>query len=108
MASRGLRVAEAPQSETNTAVFDGGQWLLDVRLTEQSELLDAVEAAREEGVTVAGRWHGEPDWIQGDETPDGYRFVAMLEEHPFGFDFGGGAAYVFADDDHHAKVLWQQ
>ncbi|WP_144758272.1 DUF1963 domain-containing protein [Curtobacterium sp. 9128] len=105
---RDLRLAEAPTSPSDTAVVPGRPWLLGVRRTDASEHVDAVTRARADGVTVAGQWGGSPPWIQEDETPDGYRFLAMLDEEPLGVNLGSaGAAYVFVDDRGHAKVVTQ-
>lgn len=106
--STGLHLAEAPESESGTAVFDEGAWLLQVQPGDHTDWPAAADEGRSAGHVVAGQLGGEPLWIQGDETPDAHRFVAMLMEMPFGFNFGGGWAYVFADDAGHAKVLWQQ
>jgi hypothetical protein len=95
-----------------------------------TEVADAsYEEAREQwaskgtGRTVLGQLLGEPDWIQGDETPncnscaEPMRFVAQLEEgpdlapgHDTSMNFGGGCAYVFECecDSLHGKMLWQQ
>ncbi|MGJ5748819.1 hypothetical protein FB563_6379 [Streptomyces puniciscabiei] len=68
---------------------------------------------------VLGRLGGEPDWIQGDETPDcpscaaRMTFTAELEE---GYDFatsanfgGGGRGYVFhCRSCTEAAFLWQR
>jgi hypothetical protein len=67
---------------------------------------------------VLGKLFGEPDWIQGDETPDcdccnkPMRFVAQLEEGPdykTAMNFGGGGmAYLFdCTTGKTAKFLWQ-
>lgn len=55
---------------------------------------------------------GEPEWLQGDETPgDGYRLVAQLaaELLPFEVNFGdGGVGYVFlSPDGREGRFLWQ-
>jgi hypothetical protein len=68
---------------------------------------------------VLGRWGGEPDWLQNDETPNcpsceaDMAFVAELEE---GHDFatsanfgGGGRGYVFTCQPcSEAAFLWQR
>ncbi|MCS5493808.1 hypothetical protein [Curtobacterium flaccumfaciens] len=104
---RDLHPAGRPASPSGTAVLTGEPWLLGVHQAGTDDYSDALIEARADGVTVAGQWGGNPAWIQNDETPDGYRFVAMLDEDPLGSNFGGGSAYVFADGHGHAKVLTQ-
>ncbi|MBT1582769.1 hypothetical protein [Curtobacterium flaccumfaciens] len=104
---RDLHPAGRPASPSGTAVLTGEPWLLGVHQAGADDYSDALIEARADGVTVAGQWGGNPAWIQNDETPDGYRFVAMLDEDPLGSNFGGGSAYVFADGHGHAKVLTQ-
>ncbi|WP_412163040.1 hypothetical protein [Curtobacterium flaccumfaciens] len=104
---RDLHPAGRPASPSGTAVLTGEPWLLGVHQAGTDDYSDALFEARADGVTVAGQWGGNPAWIQNDETPDGYRFVAMLDEDPLGSNFGGGSAYVFADGHGHAKVLTQ-
>ncbi|WNY34368.1 hypothetical protein Q9Q99_02690 [Curtobacterium flaccumfaciens] len=104
---RDLHPAGRPASSSGTAVMAGAPWLLGVHQAAADDYSDALAEARADGVTVAGQWGGRPAWIQNDETPDGYRFVAMLDEDPLGVNFGGGSAYVFADGHGHAKVLTQ-
>ncbi|WP_327432648.1 hypothetical protein [Streptomyces sp. NBC_01236] len=92
---------------------------------EGETLLGAVTALRRHPADtpteepVLGRLGGEPDWLQGDETPDCPRcagrmaFVAELEE---GCDFatsanfgGGGRGYVFGCRPCvEAAFLWQR
>ncbi|WP_406861342.1 hypothetical protein ABZO31_13150 [Streptomyces sp. HUAS MG47] len=87
--------------------------------------LDAVTALRlhpeltPTDAPVLGRWGGEPDWVQGDETPIcpsctvPMGFTAELEE---GYDFatsanfgGGGRGYVFSCRPcGGAAFLWQR
>jgi hypothetical protein len=72
---------------------------------------------------VVGQWHGTPDWIRDDQTPEcdicgtPMLFVAQLDEghddpvtglSPY-VDFGTGEAYVFENACEHlgAKHLWQ-
>jgi hypothetical protein len=59
---------------------------------------------------------GEPNWIQGDETPDGWRLLLQLPESPkvngrsveTNLNFGTGSAYVFVSPDYSQGVLlWQ-
>ncbi|MBN9419421.1 MAG: DUF1963 domain-containing protein [Candidatus Eremiobacteraeota bacterium] len=67
---------------------------------------------------VLGIWGGEPDWLQGDDTPrcpgceQEMSFVAQLEEgpdHRYSANFGGGCGYAFACDGcEQALFLWQQ
>jgi hypothetical protein len=91
---------------------------------EGETLLGAVTALRPHPADVPteelvlGRLGGEPDWIQGDETPDcpscaaRMAFTAELEE---GHDFatsanfgGGGRGYVFdCRPCGEAAFLWQ-
>lgn len=104
---RDLHPAGRPASPSGTAVLTGEPWLLGVHQVGADDYYEALIEARADGVTVAGQWGGNPAWIQNDETPDGYRFVAMLDEDPLGSNFGGGSAYVFADGHGHAKVLTQ-
>ncbi|MCS5522111.1 hypothetical protein NY551_05120 [Curtobacterium flaccumfaciens pv. oortii] len=104
---RDLHPAGRPASPSGTAVLTGEPWLLGVHQAGTDDYSDALFEAGADGVTVAGQWGGNPAWIQNDETPDGYRFVAMLDEDPLGSNFGGGSAYVFADGHGHAKVLTQ-
>lgn len=104
---RDLHPAGRPASPSGTAVLTDESWLLGVHQAGADDYSDALIEARADGVTVAGQWGGNPAWIQNDETPDGYRFVAMLDEDPLGSNFGGGSAYVFADGHGHAKVLTQ-
>lgn len=104
---RDLHPAGRPASSSGTAVMAGAPWLLGMHQAAADDYSDALAEARADGVTVAGQWGGRPAWIQNDETPDGYRFVAMLDEDPLGVNFGGGSAYVFADGHGHAKVLTQ-
>jgi len=80
-----------------------------------------AESADKSGRHILGYIGGEPEWIQGDESPtcdvDGTTmdFVALIEEGiiPEGSrstiaNFGGGgAAYVF-ECEHQTKYLWQQ
>lgn len=66
---------------------------------------------------VLGQWGGEPEWIQGDETPDctscerPMAFVAMLNEGrgpDVEANFGTGDAYAFACSGcDQAAFLWQ-
>lgn len=67
---------------------------------------------------VLGKLYGEPNWIQGEETPvcdcchKPMRFVAQLEEGPYystAMNFGaGGIAYLFdCKQGKTAKFLWQ-
>ena len=72
---------------------------------------------------VFGQWHGTPDWIQGDETPEcatcgtPMAFVAQLDEgedEGAGYvasyvNYGTGDAYVFENACEHlgAAHLWQ-
>jgi hypothetical protein len=67
---------------------------------------------------VMGTLGGEPDWLQGDETPncpgcsEEMSFVAQLEEgpdHRFSANFGGGSGFAFACFAcERAAFLWQQ
>ena len=91
-----------------------------VKLVEREE--DDYDSARENWTgnrrEVLGQLYGEPDWIQGDETPEcdccnkNMRFVAQLEEgpdHKTAMNFGGGGvAYLFdCEEGKTAKFLWQ-
>ncbi len=57
--------------------------------------------------------HGQPDWLQYDETPDDTaQFLYQLDSFidPDGYlTFGdGGTAYLFVSPDHRqARILWQ-
>ncbi|GGS56605.1 hypothetical protein GCM10010238_52450 [Streptomyces griseoviridis] len=93
--------------------------------TEGETLLGAVTTLRPHpadspaSTPVVGRLGGEPDWIQGDETPacpdcaTRMTFTAELEE---GSDFttsanfgGGGRGYVFhCRPCNEAAFLWQR
>lgn len=88
---------------------------------------DSYDRARESwsshtgkgGHQILGQLGGQPEWIQGDETPgcdqcgQGMRFVAQLEEgpdHQTAMNFGGGGcAYLFQCQhcEASAKLLWQ-
>lgn len=68
---------------------------------------------------VLGKLGGNPDWLQGDETPTcnvcgkAMHFVAELEEgpdHKTAMNLGSGMAYVFicTPCDGPAQFLWQQ
>lgn len=53
-----------------------------------------------------------PIWLQGDETPSGYSFVASIPSQVDGGNEividGYGTAYVFVNDDQtEARMLWQ-
>ncbi|MEE1927366.1 hypothetical protein V1J52_04070 [Streptomyces sp. TRM 70351] len=79
------------------------------------------EWAEVEGRTrrgVLGQWGGEPEWLQGEETPacpgcgEPMGFVAQLEEgrdHTTAANFGGGGcAYAFVCGPcARAAFLWQ-
>lgn len=67
---------------------------------------------------ILGQLAGEPEWLQGDETPTcdachkPMQLVAQLEEGPeadTAMNFGGGCADVFqcTCDGARAKLLWQ-
>lgn len=109
----------APVPEADRPLVSEDRWELDEVEREEASYDEARHAWAEEEesapTNVAGLWGGDPDWIQGEETPDcpdcgePMRFVAMLEEGRPGFTFGGGGcAYVFscADDDR-AAMLYQ-
>lgn len=55
----------------------------------------------------------EPEWLQGDELPDGYVFVAQVPSQIDGGQLinigdGFGTAYVFmSDDNESARMVWQ-
>lgn len=51
-----------------------------------------------------------PEWLQGDETPEGYHFVLQVSSHESGLNIGAGygTVYVFiSDDEKQGRVLWQ-
>lgn len=98
-----------------------------LRKTEYNAILkednaDSYESARANwqgrGREILGQLFGQPDWIQGDDTPKcdccqkPMRFVAQIEEGPeylasmnFG---GGGVAFLFdCPKGKTAKFLWQ-
>ncbi|MFD8910234.1 hypothetical protein [Streptomyces sp. NPDC059575] len=91
---------------------------------EGETLLGAVTALRPHPAgtpatePVLGRLGGEPDWIQGDETPDcpscatRMTFTAELEEgadFATSANFGGGRGYVFhCHPCGEAAFLWQR
>lgn len=55
----------------------------------------------------------EPVWLQGDETPEGFRFLCQIPSQVDGGDLinigdAYGDAYIFISDDNKTgKVLWQ-
>jgi hypothetical protein len=108
----------------NRAYLLAGELLPATVPVEGKTLLGAVTALRPQSgdvrtdKPVLGQLGGEPDWIQGDETPDcpscaaRMTFIAELEE---GHDFstsanfgGGGRGYVFSCRPcSEAAFLWQ-
>lgn len=51
-----------------------------------------------------------PEWLQGDETPEGYHFVLQVSSHESGLNIGDGygTVYIFvSDDEKQGRVLWQ-
>lgn len=51
-----------------------------------------------------------PEWLQGDETPEGFHFVLQVSSHESGLNIGAGygTVYVFvSDDEKQGRVLWQ-
>jgi hypothetical protein len=69
------------------------------------------------GRDILGQLHGQPNWIQDDETPkceccqQNMRFVAQLEEGPeyeTAMNFAGGCGFLFdCPEGKTAKFLWQ-
>lgn len=55
----------------------------------------------------------EPEWLQGDETPEGFVFVAQIPSQVDGGEIinigdGYGTVYVFADlESNNARMVWQ-
>lgn len=59
---------------------------------------------------------GLPDWIQGDETPVGWRLLLQMHDYPWvggtsidtNWNFGTGSCYVFISPDYcQGILLWQ-
>jgi hypothetical protein len=59
---------------------------------------------------------GVPDWIQGDEMPEGWRLLLQMSEHPWvdgealqtNLNFGRGSCYVLISPDcSEGFLLWQ-
>lgn len=51
-----------------------------------------------------------PEWLQGDETPEGYKFLLQVSSHESGLNIGDGygTVYIFiSNDEKQGKVLWQ-
>lgn len=84
---------------------------------EANDYENAIEKCEFNDRDVLGFQFGEPEWIQGDETPncnccnDKMRFVALLEEGSdmrTAMNFGGGTGYLFdCKARKTAKFLWQ-
>ncbi len=105
VSGRDLHLAEPPTAD---AITSSEPHLLGVRTYDAESFHDAAAAASADGCIVAGQYGGTPDWFQSDETPaDASTFVASLVEHPAGFNFGGGSAYIFTDGAGAAKLLLQ-
>lgn len=83
---------------------------------------DSYDIARSnwqgKGREILGQLNGQPEWIQGDETPTcdccqkNMRFIAQLEEGPdysTAMNFGGGGVGFLFDcpQGKTAKFLWQ-
>jgi hypothetical protein len=98
-----------PEVSTATSVERAEQNYGEARRAWAAENGDAT-------LDVLGQLGGEPDWIQGDETPTcptcgkPMQLVVQLEQgHGQEMNFGGGSAYAFAcHEDRQAAFLWQQ
>ncbi len=102
-----------PEIALRKTAYSGKVIEMDVENYE--EALDKWEGNARD---ILGSLYGEPDWIQGEETPscdccnEKMRFVAQLEEgtdHNTAMNFGGGGiAYLFdCSKGKTAKFLWQ-
>ncbi|WAJ31621.1 hypothetical protein [Antarcticirhabdus aurantiaca] len=118
-ATDGLRIAPAPSDgETVRATLYGAR-VERVRASSYDEARSGW-SERHPGRQreVLGQIGGEPDWLQGDETPrcdhcnEPMRFVAQIEEGPdydTGMNFAGGCGYLFECGcvGGRGKFLWQ-
>lgn len=127
---------EEPLPFFGSVIFDGKTAELFLGSTDnQSWLLEggsncvSVDGEFPEWVTVkpvgepvlytdAGVWGTddtlpEPEWLQGDETPDGFEFVAQIPSQIDGGEVinigdGYGTAYVFVQPGtNNARMVWQ-
>jgi uncharacterized protein YwqG len=71
----------------------------------------AIDVAPAEPATTSNRLGGEPEWLQGDETPaDGWRLLVQLDSSTdlFTVDFGEGVGYGFVSPDGaEGRFVWQ-
>jgi hypothetical protein len=117
-----------PEGGENAVIVQPGGRLQMLRRTIHDDPAPQVVIPQAEGPTIApdhrlvrvepdGEWRlqfvdGEPEWLQGDETPgEGYRLVAQLaaELLPFTINFCDvGVGYVFLSaDGREGRFLWQ-
>lgn len=92
----------------NCVAVDGKlpEWVTGVKISEEVLCIP-------EGVWGTDDTLNEPEWLQGDETPEGFRFVAQIPSQIDGGEAvnigdGYGTAYIFADSEvNTARMVWQ-
>lgn len=92
----------------NCVLVDGGEWpeWVEVKsVTEPVLFSDRCFATDDERT--------EPKWLQGEETPEGFEYVAQIPSQVDGGEVinigeGYGTAYVFwSHDGSKARMVWQ-
>lgn len=113
----GVEVPVEPPSDGVVSL--DGQWSARTVLADGDTYEQAREASEEPRRQILGRLRGEPEWLQGDETPactacgQSMLLAAQLEEgpdHVIAMNFGGcGNGYLFACrcPADTATFLWQ-
>lgn len=97
-----------PEGGSNCAYVEGENWPEWVEFQSVDEPVSFCESTYASDTVV-----DEPNWLQGEETPSGYSFIAEIPSQIDGGEEvnigeGYGTAYVFASEDGKAaRMLWQ-
>lgn len=97
----------AVEDSANAVIVSGEsspEWVAMQPLGERKAPVKVKEAIIPEKILEA------PEWLQGDETPEGYHFVLQVSSHESGLNIGAGygTVYIFiSDDEKQGRVLWQ-